>query len=308
MKKRNPEDGNEKEKPYKSLGTDDFGLKRKRKMLTMSELSPSCLEEIRHSVLVKHLTYEQAAALHMVKPTLVQSLMTRMKKDPEFISKKVQKMEDKQQAKEKVETYVNSQLECRQPIDSALQVTEVVNDMHGTNLKAYMTRNILKYHLGLKYKQLQYGAPEANTQRCLVLRQQAAIKLLLLMSEGKRIYNVDESWIDQLNFTRGHWHSKFYPKKGQKAVSPRISLIACVGSDGSAYYCLTQVNTDANVFCLYLTELVKKLTQDDKNWRDNSVLLLDNAAYHLDEKVLKHLAFLNVTVIFSGPCKYQSSA
>ena len=89
VQKRNPEDGNKREKPYQSLGTDDFGLKKKRKMFTLCELSPSCLEEIRHSVLVKHLTYEQAAAKHMVKPTLVQTLMSKMKKDPEFISKRV---------------------------------------------------------------------------------------------------------------------------------------------------------------------------------------------------------------------------
>ena len=95
------------------------------------------------------------------------------------------------------------------------------------------------------------------------------------MRDGKRIYNIDESWIDQLNFTRGHWQEKFYPKKAQKPVSPRVSLIACVGSDGSAYYCLTQVNTDSDVFCLYLTELVKRLTMEDKNWRDNSVILLE---------------------------------
>ena len=133
----------------------------------------------------------------------------------------------------------------------------------------------MKFQLGLKYKQLKYGAPEANTERCLVLRQQFAIKLLLLMRDGKRIYNIDESWIDKLNFTRRHWHQKFYPKKALKAVAPRVSLIACVGSDGSAYYCLTQVNTDSDVFCLYLTELVKRLTLEDRNWRDNSVILLE---------------------------------
>jgi len=58
-------------------------------------------------------------------------------------------------------------------------------------------------------------------------------------------------------------------------VSPRISLIACVGTDGSASYCLTQVNTDHNVFCLYLTWLVRKLTMQDRNWRENSVFLLE---------------------------------
>jgi hypothetical protein len=68
VQKRNPEDGSKREGPYKALGTDDFGLKRKRKMFTMSELSPNCMMDIRHSVLVLHLTYKDAAAKHMVKP------------------------------------------------------------------------------------------------------------------------------------------------------------------------------------------------------------------------------------------------
>ena len=63
--------------------------------------------------------------------------------------------------------------------------------------------------------------------------------MLRLMKEGKRIYNVDESWIDCLNYTRQHWRPRHYAGVGVKPVTPRISLFACVGSDGSAYYSLT---------------------------------------------------------------------
>ena len=95
------------------------------------------------------------------------------------------------------------------------------------------------------------------------------------MHEGKRIYNVDESWIDMMNYTRRHWRPRYVATVGTKPVTPRISLIACVGSDGSAFYSLTQVNTDTSVFCLYLTELAKRLSAYDKDWRDKSVLLLE---------------------------------
>ena len=75
MQKRDPRDRVKGEGPYQSLGTDDFGLKKKRKFFTMSELSPSCLEDIRHSILVEHLTYKEAADKHMVKPQLINNLM-----------------------------------------------------------------------------------------------------------------------------------------------------------------------------------------------------------------------------------------
>ena len=81
-----------------------------------------------------------------------------------------------------------------------------------------------------------------------------------------------------MNYHESHWRSKFYPTQGKKPVSPRISLIVCVvyvGSDGSVLYSLTQVNTDKNVFCLFLTHLVKRLAEHDKNFRENSVIMLE---------------------------------
>ena len=46
----------------------------------------------------------------------------------------------------------------------------------------------------------------------------------------------------------------------------------------------------------------------DKSWRENSVLLLDNASYHTHEETLKHLAFLKVPVIFSAPYSYSTAS
>ena len=85
--------------PYKCLGTDDFGVRGVRKRLNLSDLSPSCLEEIRHSVLVKRMTHKEAADFHRVKPLLISRLMCSMKKDPEFISKREEKMNAKQETR-----------------------------------------------------------------------------------------------------------------------------------------------------------------------------------------------------------------
>ena len=53
-----------------------------------------------------------------------------------------------------------------------------------------------------KVGKLQFGAPEANTERCLVLRQQYAPEVFKLFRQEKRLYVIDESWVDQMNFTR----------------------------------------------------------------------------------------------------------
>ena len=174
-------------------------------------------------------------------------------------------------------------------------------------MKPWLVRSIMKKELGLKYKPTKHCEVQANSERCLVLRQQYALKMLSLLAEGKRIYNIDESWVDQLNYTRSHWQPKEHPSSSLKPVSPRISLIACIGSDGSSLLSMTQVNTDCDVFNVYMTWLVRRLDAQDKNWRDNSVILLDNAPYHVSNASLSHLAFLDVPVILSGPYSYSTA-
>jgi len=151
------------------------------------------------------MTHKEAADFHRVKPLLVSRIMSSMKKDPEFISKREDKMKGKQEVRERVETYVNNKLNQRSPIESAREVTEALNGPRGGELKTHQVTHILRHDLGLRYKPLKYGAPEANTERCLVLRQQFAIRFLQLLKDGKRVYNIDESWVDRMNFTRGHW-------------------------------------------------------------------------------------------------------
>jgi len=46
---------------------------------------------------------------------------------------------------------------------------------------------------------------QANSQRCLVLRQQYALAMLELLMQDKRVINVDESWLNETNFTRKMW-------------------------------------------------------------------------------------------------------
>ena len=56
-----------------------------------------------------------------------------------------------------------------------------------------------------------------------------------------------------------------------------------------------------------MTELVKRLILIDPFFIENSVILLDNAAYHCHVDVLRHIKFLGLTVIFSGPYSYSAA-
>ena len=83
-----------------------------------------------------------------------------------------------------------------------------------------------------------------------------------------------------MNFTRRKWR-----KRGQadtcadSRVSPRVSLQMAICTDGKLYCSMYQINTDAKVFCLFISKLTAVLAKEDKNFRDNTILMLDGAKY-----------------------------
>ena len=46
---------------------------------------------------------------------------------------------------------------------------------------------------------------QANNERCLVLRQQYALRMLPLLEKKMRVINVDESWLNSTRFLRRVW-------------------------------------------------------------------------------------------------------
>ena len=70
-----------------------------------------------------------------------------------------------------------------------------------------------------------------------------------------------------------------------KDLSPKVNMIAAVDTDGRLYLSLTQFNTDADVMLMFLSRLAMVLSQEDPNWREDTYLLLDNAAYHRSREV-----------------------
>ena len=64
---------------------------------------------------------------------------------------------------------------------------------------------ILKREMGLRYKMVKVVPKQGNSERSLYLRQQFAMKLLSLLKEGKRILNVDQTHINESNYSLKAW-------------------------------------------------------------------------------------------------------
>ena len=101
-------------------------------------------------------------------------------------------------------------------------------------------RQVFRKDLCMGYRQAKTVPIQGNSERCLVLRQQYALRLLPLLESGKRIINVDESWINQTRFLRRMWvPSDAAGSITDKQVAPRISLLVALDTDGKMWCALT---------------------------------------------------------------------
>jgi hypothetical protein len=82
-------------------------------------------------------------------------------------------------------------------------------------------------------------------------------------------------------------------------------MIVGIDTLGNVYCSLTQSNSNASVMAVFFTELVKKLDRQRANWRNDTIILLDNAPYHTAETTMKLLERLRIPVMFLGPHSYN---
>ena len=116
----------------------------------------------------------------------------------------------------------------------------------------------------LKAKKLQSSA---NSEVNMVLRQQYALKMLELLREGKRIVNIDESWLNETSFIRKTWGQRSGQGNAKlNSISPRLSLIAALDTEGHIWFTLSHANTDSNMMALFLNSLVKQFDNEFPGW------------------------------------------
>lgn len=129
-----------------------------------------------------------------------------------------------------------------------------------------------------------------------------------LLKSGKRILNIDETWLNTMGFQRRKWKQHGTTNSVRTLpVTPRISLILGFDSSGDVYLALTQVNTDHKVMQLYLSQLAEALDIERPTWRDDTVVLLDGARYHTCQSTRDHIKHLRMPVMFSGPRSYDTA-
>ena len=190
----------------------------------------------------------------------------------------------------------------------ASKVTEFVRKNYSLEVSNAFVSKALRNILRMRYKRVTRVAPQANSEASLVKRLLCAKVLLTEMRKGKRVINIDETWIGETDYRRRKWRAPGDSNSlSSKDVTPRISMIAAIDDLGGLYFSLIQANVDHEVFALFMTKLVRKLTTEDANWSQKTVILLDNAPYHKEFGLMQQLRLQGCSIIYLGPYSFSAA-
>ena len=90
-------------------------------------------------------------------------------------------------------------------IANANMVCRQVMDDHNLWVNEFQVRQVMKKDFKLSFIKVKKLAPQANSDLNLVLRQQFALKLMEHLHEGKRVINIDETWLNETSHVRRTW-------------------------------------------------------------------------------------------------------
>ena len=80
-----------------------------------------------------------------------------------------------------------------------------------------------------------------------------------------------------------------------------LSLIAAVSSDGKFMYTINSGKNNSSTFMLFLIKLSNHMDTISNNWRQNTIIMVDNAPYHRSKLIMEKYQVLKVPIMFLGP-------
>ena len=140
--------------------------------------------------------HKDIAQKFRVSSQLVGGLVRDSVKCPEKLAALHQRVKDDVVKKDAIEEAATRMLSINKPIVSCELVQTEAQQKCGHRLDKRFVRQVMRKDLHLGYRKAKTVAIQANSERCLVLRQQYSLRMIPLLASGKRIINVDESWLN----------------------------------------------------------------------------------------------------------------
>ena len=132
--------------------------------------------------------------------------------------------------------------------------------------------------------------------------------MLKELGKGKRVINFDETWLNESCFIRKAWMPKKEPSSVTlRTITPRLSVLGALDTEGNCWYSLSHATTDSNVIILFFSHLARQLDQESPGWQDNTIIVLDNAKYHISDEVRTFFRQMQLPVMFTAPYSYSAA-
>ena len=80
-----------------------------------------------------------------------------------------------------------------------------------------------------------------------------------------------------------------------------LSIIAAVSSEGKFMFTINSGKNNSNTFMLFLIKLSNYLDSVNPKWRQDSIIMVDNAPYHRSKLMMEKYELLKVPLMFLGP-------
>ena len=84
-------------------------------------------------------------------------------------------------------------------------------------------------------------------------------------------------------------------------------MIVGLSTDGSVMTALLQANGNSSIMELFFTNFIQLMDKKNKRWRQETIIMLDNAPYHTSSTMMQFYNDNQIPVIFTGPHSYSGS-
>lgn len=141
-----------------------------------------------------------------------------------------------------------------------------------------MLRRYITNELNVSYRKIISIDQKQNYADAKLQRQYAASKYIEFLYKDYNLINVDESTLYSTDPRSKGWQVKGkHNQLIEKTKLEWVNIIAGISSKGNFFYCINRGKVNANIIKWYFLKLCTWLNSVDKQWRQNTIIILDNA-------------------------------
>ena len=207
-------------------------------------------------VFVEKEKYEDVAKAFGLRTTSILKLVRKVRKMKNYMRLLIDSEQDDLRDTLSIMDAVKGATKRGQPLVSAASIVRNVKVDADKNVTLRKVHEVLKKELQMSYVKIKDQAVNINSTKNILLRQEWARQFLAPSLENKHWLNIDESWLNMMDFRRRAWTPKHASSSLSKRIAnPRISLTLCISSRGRVYFSLSQANNNSQTISLFMREL-----------------------------------------------------